>query len=573
MFETRRTRPTFLLTAFCAANLALCATATAATTNQPPRLVLQITVDALRGDLPQRHLHNMGSGGFRYLFDKGVYYSNAHYEHANTETIVGHSSLATGTTPALHGMIGNIWFDKDVKRLVYNVEDDRYHLLSANADVDKSTELDPTQRVATADGRSPRALLTSTFSDELAYAYNGAAKVFAVSVKDRGAIPLAGQTGKAFWFSKAAGQFITSNYYYERYPQWVLDWNNADPLARYSGQTWQLLKPQQDYLFGAVDDQPWETDFPGYGRTFPHAWGTQDDKYFTTRLTLGPAGDQLVLDFAKTLVKNEALGQDAVPDYLSVSFSSNDYVNHLFGPSSLEAEDVLLQLDRTLADLLSYIDKTVGLKHTLIVLSADHGAPDALPYLNQRGDDNAHYYDMKSCMQTVETGLAKGPFGKAQGLLGEFAHPYIYLDQAVMKQQNLDSAEVSITVAGLVEQCSGVSAAITTADTQDSPARNRVVETRVWNNYNARRSGDVYVVLDSNVYVNDFDGLIVAATHGSPWNYDTFVPIFFAGHGIKNERVSRRVAPYDIAPSLSARLGIKPPSGSVGNPLEEVLER
>lgn len=573
MFETRRTRPTFLLTAFCAANLALCATATAATTNQPPRLVLQITVDALRGDLPQRHLHNMGSGGFRYLFDKGVYYSNAHYEHANTETIVGHSSLATGTTPALHGMIGNIWFDKDVKRLVYNVEDDRYHLLSANADVDKSTELDPTQRVATADGRSPRALLTSTFSDELAYAYNGAAKIFAVSVKDRGAIPLAGQTGKAFWFSKAAGQFITSNYYYERYPQWVLDWNNADPLARYSGQTWQLLKPQQDYLFGAVDDQPWETDFPGYGRTFPHAWGTQDDKYFTTRLTLGPAGDQLVLDFAKTLIKNEALGQDAVPDYLSVSFSSNDYVNHLFGPSSLEAEDVLLQLDRTLADLLRYIDKTVGLKHTLIVLSADHGAPDALPYLNQRGDDNAHYYDMKSCMQTVETGLAKGPFGKAQGLLGEFAHPYIYLDQAVMKQQNLDSAEVSITVAGLVEQCSGVSAAITTADTQDSPARNRVVETRVWNNYNARRSGDVYVVLDSNVYVNDFDGLIVAATHGSPWNYDTFVPIFFAGHGVKNERVSRRVAPYDIAPSLSARLGIKPPSGSVGNPLEEVLER
>ncbi len=573
MLEVKRNRRSCLLTVPCAALLAFCTTATASATNQPPRLVLQITVDALRGDLPQRHLHNMGRGGFRYLFDNGVHYSNAHYEHANTETIVGHSSLATGATPALHGMIGNIWFDKDAKRLVYNVEDDRYHLLSANADVDKSTELDPTQRVATADGRSPRALLTSTFSDELAYAYNGAAKIFAVSVKDRGAIPLAGQTGKAFWFSKAAGQFITSNYYYERYPQWVLDWNNADPLARYSGQTWQLLKPQQDYLFGADDDQPWETDFPGYGRTFPHPWGSQDDKYFTTRLTLGPAGDQLVLDFAKTLIQNEALGQDAVPDYLSVSFSANDYVNHLFGPSSLEAEDVLLQLDRTLADLLSYIDKTVGLKHTLIVLSADHGAPDALPYLNQRGDDNAHYYDMKSCMETVEAGLAKGPFGKAQGLLGEFAHPYIYLDQAVLKQQNLNSAEVAKTVAGLVERCPGVSAAITSAETQDSPSRNPAVETRVWNNYNGRRSGDVYVVLDSNVYVNDFDGLIVAATHGSPWNYDTFVPIFFAGKGIKNASVSRRVAPYDIAPSLSAKLGIKPPSGSVGNPLEEVLGR
>jgi hypothetical protein len=143
-------------------------------------------------------------------------------------------------------------------------------------------------------------------------------------VKDRGAIPLAGQTGKAFWFSKATGGFVTSNYYYDRYPRWVLDWNQASPLAAYSGKSWTLLKPEQDYLFGADDNQPWEVDFPGFGRTFPHAWGTVGDKYFTTKLTLSPAGDQITLDFAKTLIENERLGQDAVPDYLSISFSSND---------------------------------------------------------------------------------------------------------------------------------------------------------------------------------------------------------------------------------------------------------
>jgi len=547
--------------------------AVAGASAEPPRLILQITVDALRGDLPQRHLHNMGKGGFRYLFDEGVHYSNAHYQHGNTETIVGHSSLATGTTPALHGMVGNVWFDKDAGRLIYNVEDDRYHLLSSNADVDRSTEIDPTQRVALADGRSPRALLTSTFSDELAYAYNGQSKIFAVSVKDRGAIPLAGQTGKAFWFSKPAGRFISSNYYYERYPQWVLDWHDANPLDAYSDNSWQLLRPAQDYLFGTNDDQPWETDFPGFGRTFPHPWGSIGDKYFTTLLTLSPAGDQLTLDFAKTLVENEQLGQDAIPDFLSVSFSSNDYVLHLFGPSSLEAEDVLLQLDRTLADLFSYIDETVGLKHTLIVLSADHGAPEAPPYLNTRGDQDAHYYDMEACMQQVEAGLAQGPFAKVEGLIGQFSHPYIYLDQKVMEQAKLDGAKVAETVAALAEQCNSVNAAITTADTRYSPARNRTVETRVWNNYNARRSGDVYVVLDSQVYVNDFDGLVVAATHGSPWNYDTFVPIFFAGRGIAQAQVDRPVTPYDIAPTLSALLGIKPPSGSIGNPLSELLQR
>jgi len=545
---------------------------TAAAPEQPPRLVLQITVDALRGDLPQRHLHNMGKGGFRFLFDKGLHYSNAQYEHGNTETIVGHASLATGTTPALHGMVGNIWFDKDEKRLIYNVEDSRYHLLGSNADVDKSSEIDPTQRVALADGRSPRALLTSTFSDELAYAYNSEAKIFAVSVKDRGAIPLAGQTGKAFWFSKAAGEFITSNYYYDSYPQWVLDWNNNGPLSRFSGKEWELMKPQQSYMFGTDDDQPWETDFPGFGRTFPHAWGNLGDKYFTTLLTLSPAGDQITLDFAKALIENEQLGQDAVPDYLSISFSSNDYVLHVFGSSSLEAEDNLLHLDKTLADLFSYIDKTVGLEHTLIVLSADHGSPDAPPYLNKLGDKNAHYYDMDACMQTVQDGLDQGPYADIEGLLGQFAHPYIYLDQAVLYEADLDTAAVAASVAQLVEQCPGVNAAVTARHTSDSPARNPVLEKRVWNNYNARRSGDVYVALDSNVYVNDFDGLIVATTHGSPWNYDTFVPIFFLGKGIEGGEVSRRVTPYDIAPSLSARLGIRPPSGSVGNPLTEVLE-
>jgi predicted AlkP superfamily pyrophosphatase or phosphodiesterase len=554
----------------CAACLALLPALAAA---EPPRLILQITVDALRGDLAQRHLHNMGKDGFRYLFDKGVHYANANYQHGNTETVVGHTSLATGTTPALHGMVGNVWFDKDAGRLIYNVEDDRYHLLGSGADVDKNTEIDPTQRVALADGRSPRAILTSTFSDELAYAYNGAAKIFAVSVKDRGAIPLAGQTGKAFWFSKASGEFITSNYYYDRYPQWVVDWNQANPLARFSGNSWQLLKSPQDYQFGADDDQPWEVDFPGFGRTFPHAWGKQNDKYFTTLLTLSPAGDQLTLDFAKTLVEQEQLGQDAIPDYLAVSFSSNDYVLHLFGPSSLEAEDVLLQLDRTLAELFSYINKTVGLEHTLIVLSADHGAPDALPYLSKQGDQNARYYDMDACMESIEKGLVNTPLGKVQGLVGQFSHPYIYLDQKVIRQRGLDTAVVAQTVAGLAQECSGVSEAITTAATRYSPARNPVVEQRVWNNYNARRSGDVYVVLDSNVYVNDFDGLVVAATHGSPWNYDTFVPIFFAGKGIKNAIVNRAVTPYDIAPSLSALIGIKSPSGAVGEPLEELLQR
>ena len=190
-----------------------------------PKLILQITVDQLRGDMPTAYLDKMGKGGFRYLLNEGLVYKDAHHNHANTETIVGHATLATGALPAVHGMIGNVWFDDKLQRLVYNVEDANYPLLSADAGVNQKTEIDPTQRTAKSSGRSPNNIQVSTFSDELNIASNGKAKVFGVSVKDRGAISMAGHMGKAFWFSKKSGEFVTSEYYYDKYPEWVSNWN------------------------------------------------------------------------------------------------------------------------------------------------------------------------------------------------------------------------------------------------------------------------------------------------------------------------------------------------------------
>ena len=217
-------------------SVAACGTpAQAADNEKAPRLILQVTVDGLRGDLPHRFSGVLGEGGFRYLMDQGVWYANAHYEHANTETIVGHTSLATGTVPAAHGMVGNVWFDREQGRLVYNIEDPAQHLLVTGADVDANSEIDPTQRAAKVEGRSPENILTSTFSDELAVHFGGRSKVFAVSVKDRGAVSLAGHAGKAFWFSKSAGEFVTSSYYYDQNPAWVDAWNAGGAVAAYGG--------------------------------------------------------------------------------------------------------------------------------------------------------------------------------------------------------------------------------------------------------------------------------------------------------------------------------------------------
>ncbi|MDX2472160.1 MAG: alkaline phosphatase family protein [Candidatus Krumholzibacteria bacterium] len=538
-----------------------------------PKLVLQITVDGLRGDLPTRFESVLGEGGFQYLRQEGIWYNDAHYQHANTETIVGHTSLATGTVPAAHGMVGNVWFDHELGRLVYNIEDPDYHLLAAGADVDAKTEIDPTQRAAKVEGRSPANILSSTFSDELAIHFAGQSKIFAVSVKDRGAVPLAGHAGKAFWFSKASGDFVTSSFYYDKNPDWVDTWNAGRPAAAYSDQSWGLLYPQDRYMFGDHDDVPYETDFPGYGRTFPHAFGAADDKYFTTKLTLSPVGDALTLEFAKTLVLNEKMGQGDVPDYLSISFSSTDYVGHLFGASSLEMEDNIAHLDRTLADLFSFIDQQVGLDQTLIVLSADHGQPEVPGYMHEMGVKHAGYFDPDALDKAPAIEALKKKFGLGAELIEAFFQPYVYLNHDLIDAQGLDRREVEDAVVQELLKYPGIAFAVSSSALMTGDVPNTVMTRAVLKNYQAKRSGDIYIVFSPNVFINDFDGLVVASTHGSPWRYDTFVPVVFAGAGLQGDAISRRVSPYDIAPTLAGFLGVKPPSGSVGDQLPEVLAR
>lgn len=540
---------------------------------EQPKLILQITVDALRGDLPGRFSNVLGDSGFRYLMEQGINYTSAQYQHANTETIVGHTSLATGTVPAAHGMVANVWFDRELDRLVYNIEDPDYRLLTVGADVDSKTEIDPTQRAAKVEGRSPNNILSSTFSDEMAVHFAGRSKIFAVSVKDRGAVSLAGHAGKAFWFSKASGEFVTSNYYYQQYPDWVNEWNARKPFTAYAGNSWELMHQQGKYLFGGADDRDYETDFPGFGRTFPHTYGSTDDKYFTTRLTLSPAGDELTLDFAKTLLISEQLGQDDVPDYLAISFSSTDYVGHLFGASSLESEDNMARLDRTLTNLFEFIDKEVGLENTLIVLSADHGQPEVPGHLHTLGIDNAHYFDTEALDKTPAIMALKKQFGLGEELIEAFFQPYLYLNHDLIREKGLDQAQVEQAVAAELLKFDGVAYAVSSTALRTDNLPDTLMMRSIMRNFHSKRSGDIYLVFEPNVFINDFDGLTVASTHGSPWRYDTFVPVIFAGAGLPSVTVSRPVTPYDVAPTLAAYLGMKPPSGAIGIPLPEVLKQ
>lgn len=539
---------------------------------EKPKLILQITVDGLRGDLITRFNENMGKGGFNYLLEEGIHYSNANYQHANTETIVGHVSLATGAPPSIHGMVGNTWFERDTNKVVYNIEDANYTLLSENADIKDDTEIDPTMKAANVEGRSPVSILSSTFSDELSTAYNGQSKIFSVSVKDRGAVSLGGQQGKAFWFSKANKNFVTSSYYYQENPTWLNKWNNKKKADNYANKHWELSLPQKEYLFAKEKSTGFKTELGDFSTKFPHPYGPANSDYYSTFLTVSPAGDELTVDLVKEIVVAEQLGKDNIPDYLAVSLSSNDYVIHMFGPSSIEAEDNMLRLDRTLADLFKFIDKKVGLDNTLIVLSADHGASEAPEYLRNLGAVKPEYFSLDTLLNKGIYDKLKAKFGVGKELVESFTHPYIYLNHQAIEKNKLQLADVQRFLAKEVSKIKGIETAVAKVDIESKNLAENRLHRFVINNNHKERSGDIYPIYSSRHYVNDFDGLIVASSHGSPWRYDTHVPIIFAGAKIDNETVVRAVTPYDIAPTLSNYLGITLPSGSTGNVLKEVID-
>jgi predicted AlkP superfamily pyrophosphatase or phosphodiesterase len=534
-------------------------------------MVLQITVDQLRGDLIDRYSAGYGKGGFRRLLDEGVFYVDAHHRHANTETVVGHTTLATGTDPAVHGMVANVWLDRATGKLVYNVEDADYPLLGEGGGVDAGTEIDPTQKVASTQGRSPRAIRTSTIGDEIALSIGPKAKVFGVSVKDRGAVTMAGHAGTAYWFSKSGGQMVTSTFYKDAYPDWVVAWNARGVPTSYAGKSWELLAKPDAYLFGNADDQAWEVDFPDYGRTFPHPYGKADGQYFTTLLTLSPAGDEIVLDFAKDLITSENIGTDDVTDYLSISFSSTDYVGHFFGASSLESEDNLHRLDRTLADLFSFIDKTVGLDQTLIVLSADHGASEAPGYLNSLGIGGS-YFNFDDIDKTEGIAALKAEFGVAKELVDQFFQPYLYLNRETIAARGLNFSMVSRRVAEELRELPGIAYAVSSHDLRTGAVVQTPVTEAILANFNEDRSGDIYVVFEPHWFVGEFDGASVTGSHGSPWAYDTHVPVIWMGPGIKHGRIARRVETVDVAPTISAYLGVKYPSGARGRVMTEITD-
>jgi predicted AlkP superfamily pyrophosphatase or phosphodiesterase len=520
-----------------------------------PRLVLFITVDQLRGDYPWRYQNRFGPGGFRYLMERGVVYSQAYYRHSTTFTGTGHATLVTGGHAAQHGIVANDWFDSHTGRDVYCVEDDRHTLIGMPPK--------PHQ------GTSPRNLTCSTFADELVLATGGRARVFSVSIKDRGAILPGGFLGKSFWYSSSTGEFVTSTFYYDEYPKWVSEWNAKKHADRYQGESWTLLRDRAEYIYGERDDRPVERSYKQLGRVFPHPLSNEVPRDFYSTLRFTPMGDVLTLDFAKELVDREALGQGDAVDVLAVSLSATDYLGHAFGPNSLEMEDNILRLDRSLADFLDFLQKRIGLDEVLIVLSSDHGVSPIPEHLMGLGMA-AGRHRPDQFLATVRQALQQR-FQTEKNLVGKFWNPSVYLEMDVLEELKLDVPAVERALADELLKVPGFSLAITRSDLLAGNVPSDPILAKVQRAFHPQRSGHVLVVQNVSWFLYP-DPDAFSAMHGSPYPYDTYVPIMFAGPRIEPQLVERVVGPDDIAPTIASYLRISAPSGSTGTPLVEVLQ-
>ncbi|MCB9471577.1 MAG: alkaline phosphatase family protein [Candidatus Obscuribacterales bacterium] len=527
------------------------------------KLVLQITIDQLRGDLPLRFRSRFGEGGFRYLLDNGAYFANAHYKHADTETAPGHATLVTGATPAQHGIISSEWWDPEKKKIVYAVEDENYPLLGENLESTAGSS-------TTIEGRAPTNLQSTTIGDEIFIASEKQARVFGVSGKDRGAVLPAGRAGKAFWLS--SGKMVTSSYYYKKPPQWVTTWNDRKLADSYKDKNWELLNNRETYWRKDLDKRPYEGGFEHLKKEMPKSFATEKSKHFYKGLMHSYVNDELVLDFAKHLISDRQLGKRESVDYLSISFSSIDYVGHTWGIESLESEDTLLRVDRNLADLFKHVDSTVGLENTMIVLSADHGVAEIAEYMQGLGFPSK-VIDSRALVKHIRDSLKKR-FSTDKDLVAHFLYPYIYLNEAVLSDLKLDMEEVEEETAKAAMAFPGITYAVGEAAIKEGelPTDNaNTIYARIINNYHPKRSGHVHLVADQYKMLVHWEWNGKPGMHGTVWSYDSFVPVVFTGPGIKARRIVRRVGPHDIAPTIAAYLGIKPPSGAVGDPLVEVV--
>jgi predicted AlkP superfamily pyrophosphatase or phosphodiesterase len=531
----------------CLALLALVALPALA---KPPKLTVFISIDSLGSDVFLRNKPRF-KGGFARLLNEGAYFPVGHYELAECVTAIGHTTLSTGAWPWRHGVVGNRAWNRATGKVEAAFADPSHPVLEAPLGTDDV---------------SPVNLLAETLSDHLRTSTSLKGKAVAISGKGRSAVALAGRLGDAWWFHEGVGKFVTGTWYKKEFPTWVKAFNDKKLPDAYQARRWELSGNPKDYL--GDDERPFESDWYGMGRTFPHplagglmAPGPQSYSALASSALM----NEVEVEFAKAAIEGEGLGKDDVPDLLSISFSALDRTYHLYGPDSWEVQDHLLRLDKALGELLAVAEKAAGGKQNLVVvLSADHGGANIPEEWAAQGLDGVRV-SPAALQKGLDEALEKR-FG-APNMVAAIEEVDVYLDWKAVDAKKLDLVAVRRAAAQWLGRQGDLQVAVA-RDDLESAASLGGLGSALRHSFHPDRSGDVLMVMKPfHVLESEPKG----TSHGTPWTYDSEVPIFFFGRGVKSGVYPKRVQVIDVAPTTAALMEMGAPSMSEGVALDEAL--
>ncbi|MES2069413.1 MAG: alkaline phosphatase family protein [Pseudomonadota bacterium] len=519
-----------------------------------PKLIVVLVVDGLPQEQVVKYREQYGQGGFRRLLEQGAWFGDAHQAHAVTVTAVGHAAILTGAYPYKHGIVENYWADRTSLNSIYCAED------AAHTYIGEETK--------PGSGTSPANLRVNTLGDELRKETSNQSRVVAVSGKDRGAIFLAGKTGTAYIYMGKSGHFASSTYYMKEHPEWQRRFTAGNPQEKFYGKEWRPLLDEAVYTGDAPDGSP-GMNGGGFPFSYSSKSGRPDAEYYG-KLYTGPYLDELTLEFARAAIDGEKLGHNpaGVPDILGISLSSHDYINHSYGPESRMSHDHMLRLDRLLAGFLDDLDKRVGLDNTLVVLTADHGFANSPEYSRSLHRD-AERLDPKKMMEALNDYLML-QFGVPK-LAIKWFFPNFMLDYPAMEKKGLNPELVETAAAQFLQAYPGVAHTFTRSQLKARTLPKTRLSMLVQRGWNQERSGDIVVVTKPYWYFSSTSSR--GATHGSPYAYDSNVPLMLLGKPwIKPGKLSQYAEVVDLVPTLAKLLRVSPPTMSEGRVLNEVLK-
>lgn len=506
-----------------------------------PKLVVGIVVDQMRYDLLTRFQMNYSEGGFKRLMARGFTAENMQYNYAPTITGPGHSSIYTGTTPAIHGIAANNWYEDN--RNVYCSEDTS---VSAVSGTQKAGQM------------SPRNLLTTTVTDQLKLFTSGKSRIYGVALKDRGAILPAGHLADGvFWYDGKSGNWMTSSFYKNAFPSYITTYNKSYRIYDYMSQGWKLMKPLNKYFSNDLTNDYEEDAFKIKSTTFPYIFKATD---YNEDIKTTPYGNSMTTDISLEILKNEKLGLGITTDFLAISYSSTDYIGHSFGPYSMETEDCYYRLDAEIAKLLDALDIQLGKDNYWLFLTADHGIQD-IPAMSTQMSISAGSFKNEDLTKKINHSLAlKFP---DQKIVAKVANDQIYLTEENIERSEEIASYLRNTLTNYHE---GIAGFFSFEHLASSSIPFEIRE-KLIKGYKRGRSGHISILLEPGWMTGHGPK---GTTHASPYSHDSHVPFLFYGKGTQKKSSSQPYQITDIAPTLSYLLGILYPNGCIGKPIPEL---